>query len=220
MVFTNLISVNRISTVTVDKYYIQIVVFIKLEIYLIYMNYKKYTIEVEYSSKKKLYKNTLLNGEVIGTETNQGIIKGVAKLTEDTKKYEEDIEGLVKIDDEWYPFYQPVTCCVFIKQNPNNSRLWYKFTEKIKLTVEVDEKIDIDSDDLTVIDGIGEARQYYDTIRDILELNYNVGSPIYGSPSHKIPDPVKENIEKRIKLDEAEREVLDREIIKHDVDQL
>lgn len=184
------------------------------------MNYKKHTVEKEGIRSKELYKSTIHNGEIIGTETNEGIIKGVAELTEESKKIEET-DGLIKIDDKWHRFYQPPNMCAGLM--PSYSGLRYKVRIKVKLTVEVDEEIDVDSDDLTVIDGIGEDRNSFDTIRDLIEYNCNPLSPIYShSPSycitHKIPDEVKENIEERIKLHEAEREVLNKEIIKKDIE--
>lgn len=192
------------------------------------MRFKEYEI-INTEELYDLFKiNTFCNGQVVGTKTDKGFIKGISvttdgtNISEDMSQFQEkkELRGFVLLDydDNWHKFYQSENRVVVDGDFGNDAlctHLLYCYKRTAKLTVEVDEKIDIDSDDLTIFDGIGQARNDFDTIRDLLKHNC-----IYDRKySHSsLPHKVKENIKQRIKLQDAEKEVLNREIIKKDIE--
>lgn len=189
------------------------------------MKFKEYKIKSTSEQFAYLNINALCNGEVVGTKTDKGIIKGVAITTADTNINlsgdNKDLRGFIKFDynNEWHKFYgsnDDVIVDADFGDNALSDRLLYYYEQESRLIVEVDEKIDIDSDNLTIIDGIGQVRNTFDTIRELLEYNCDYSTIMYSRS--EIPDHVRDNIEERIKLQDSNREVLDREIIKHDIE--
>lgn len=196
------------------------------------MKYQTHEIVREYYDLERMDVSTLRNGEVLRTVTNKGIIDGVAKITKETqedksteKTYDnikppspDYVQGFVKLDEEWTSFYDFKGKVNVADNNIDIDKLKYKYYEKSKLTVKVDAEIDINVEDLTIIYGIGEERNDFENIRDMIHFNCENNWKPYYSKHSVIPDRVKENIEERIKLEDAEREVLDREIIKKDIE--